>query len=229
MEERDWNQIKVVSWDIDGTLYDLHGFMSALKKDLFRRALTLRWWGLVRDVLRLVRFKRHMDKVRQAPPEYSVGTVPGRDGIGVTMDRLYGELLPTIGVLPGVVDTFGMDRIDGSQTGCFFRLPKSTKLKALHLEKYFSAVYAGEDLGHLKPAETVFRKIIEHFGIAPHELLHIGDRQDTDGEAPGLSDFRLQSSAKTTPRAEISLKPSRQHPPSNRDYFRLASCSETQF
>lgn len=189
MTGSEWSKIKVVSWDIDGTLYDLHAFMGLLKKDLLLRALTFRWWSLVFDLVRLVRFKRHMDKVRKMAPEYRVGSVPGREAIGRTMDRIYGRLLPSIGILPGVEDTLAWVASTQRQQVVFSDYRQSTKLVALGLEESFSRVYAGEDLGHLKPAEDVFRAIIDDLGIEPHELLHIGDRQDTDGDASGPVGF----------------------------------------
>ena len=189
MTEDDWNQIKVVSWDIDGTLYDLHAFMRHLKQNFVQRAFTFRWWSLCIDLARLIRFKLHMDGVRKTPPAYSVGTVPGRDAIGQTMDRLYALLLPSIGVLPGVESTLAWVESTGRKQVVFSDYRESTKLNALGLQRWFSAVYAGEDMGHLKPAESVFQAMISDLGIEPHELLHIGDRQDTDGDAADAVGF----------------------------------------
>jgi len=183
MKDIDWKEIRAVSWDIDGTLYDLHAFMSLLKQDLIRRALTLRWWSLCVDVFRLVRFKLHMDQVRRNPPDYPVGTLAGRDDIAETMGRLYAHILPQIGTLPGVVALLDWIQLNGKIQVVFSDYRQSTKLTALNLSSYFSNVFAGEDLGNLKPSPHPFVEIIEQLRIRPHQLLHIGDRVDTDGAA----------------------------------------------
>ena len=183
MKPIDWDQVRVVSWDIDGTLYDLHAFMGALKRNLVRRALRLQWIGLVRDVFRLVRFKIHMDRVRKHPPDFVVGSLRGRDEIGQTMAKIYGEILPELGLLPGVEALLRWVESTGRMQVVFSDYRKSEKLAALEVEHFFAFVFAGEDLGHLKPSPTVFRNIIGELRIQPNELLHIGDRSDTDGAA----------------------------------------------
>ena len=191
MKPVDWNRVRVVSWDIDGTLYDLHAFMSALKSDLIHRAFRLQWLSLVRDLYRLIRFKSHMDRVRKMPPEYPVGTLEGREAIAETMADLYGRLLPEIGVLPGVVELLRRVQSTGRMQIVFSDYRKSTKLQALGVDDFFAFVYAGEDLGHLKPSPTAFRRIIEELRIQPDELLHIGDRMDTDGAAASEVGFQV--------------------------------------
>ena len=187
----DWAKVKVVSWDIDGTFYDLKAFMSALKRDLFLRAITLRWWSLIRDLSRLIRFKRHMDWVRHHSEDFTVGNLEGRDEIGKTMADIYGRLLPSIGLLPGVADMLEWVAGQGVQQVVFSDYRQSTKLRALGIEEHFEHVFAGEDLNHLKPSPTVFRAIIDQLDVAPEEFLHIGDRQDTDGDAAPTVGFQV--------------------------------------
>jgi FMN phosphatase YigB (HAD superfamily) len=191
MANIDWSQVKVVSWDIDGTLYDLKAFMRALKRDLLIRAITFRWFSLIRDLVRLVRFKRHMDNVRHNCPDFSVGELSGRDEIGHTMDALYARLLPSIGMLPGVNGLLDWFDEQSVPQVIFSDYRPSTKLSALNLDGRFQSIFAGEDLGHLKPSPTVFREIIEQLGISPGELLHIGDRPDTDGAAASEVGFQV--------------------------------------
>ena len=76
MKPIDLKKVRVVSWDIDGTMYDLHALMSAFKRDLFRRMLSLDWIAAWRDFFRLLRFKLFMDKVRNAKGDLSFVTNP---------------------------------------------------------------------------------------------------------------------------------------------------------
>lgn len=179
----DLSLVKVVSWDIDGTMYDLHALMSAFKWDLFRRMLSLGWVAAWRDFFRLLRFKRFMDRVRAAGNDYAVGPVPGRDGIALTQAEMYARILPQLGVEPGIRELMTWFAARETTQVVFSDYRPSTKLSALGLDTFFDRVYAGEDLGHLKPAPAAFRAILDDLCLEPSELLHIGDRTDTDGAA----------------------------------------------
>lgn len=183
MNPIDLTTVRVVSWDIDGTMYDLHALMSAFKRDLFRRMLSLGWLAAWRDFFRLLRFKLAMDKVRRAKGDYRVPQIPGRDAIERTQDEMYGRILPTIGVCPGVNELLDWFATKGLKQVVFSDYTPSTKLTSLGLDRYFSEIFAGETIGHLKPSPTAFTSIIDGLGLAPNEFLHIGDRVDTDGAA----------------------------------------------
>lgn len=183
MREIDLKSVKVVSWDIDGTMYDLHRLMSAFKRDLFRRMLSRNWLQAWRDFFRLLRFKRFMDRVRKRRGDYRVGPVPHRDRIAETQDEMYGRILPELGAIDGVKELLLWFEEKGVKQVVFSDYLASTKLTALDFSGFFSDVYAGETIGHLKPARETFDHIIDDLGIEPHQLLHIGDRLDTDAAA----------------------------------------------
>ena len=50
--------VKVVSWDIDGTMYGLSPLMAAFKRDLLRRMFSRDWVRAWVDFFRLLRFKQ---------------------------------------------------------------------------------------------------------------------------------------------------------------------------
>jgi FMN phosphatase YigB (HAD superfamily) len=181
--EIDFSKVQVVSWDIDGTLYDLHILMSHFKKDLFRRMLSLGWLGAWRDFFRLLRFKRFMDKIRKAAGNYDVPAVPNRGAIEETQREMYGRILPHIGLLPGVLALLEWLATQPVRQVVFSDYKATGKLTALGVDGFFNTVFAGEELGHLKPSPAVFKKLIQTLDIPPEALLHIGDRPDTDGAA----------------------------------------------
>ncbi len=179
----DFSKVQVVSWDIDGTLYDLHILMSSFKKDLFRRMLSLGWIQAWRDFFRLLRFKRFMDKIRAAGGNYDVPPVPNRQTIEQTQLEMYGRILPDIGLLPGVLALLEWLDTQPVRQVVFSDYKSTGKLKALGVDGFFETVFAGEELGHLKPSTAVFTKLLETLDVPPEGLLHIGDRVDTDGAA----------------------------------------------
>jgi len=178
------DQIKVVSWDVDGTLYSLPAFMGALKWHLIRGFFSLRWIEVWTDFFRLLGFKRYMDKVRHAAGDYCInGPVPKRSLIAETQHRIYSAILPEVGLLPGVRDLLDWLEGQGLKQVVLSDYQMTSKLSALDVEGYFQTHYTGEGFDHLKPSPTVFHKMLDDLGIEPHELLHIGDRPDTDGAA----------------------------------------------
>ena len=183
MAKVDLSKVKVVSWDIDGTMYALDDLMSAFKLDLIRRMFSLDWVGAWRDFFRLLKFKRHMDRVRKRAGTFEVGPVPDRELIAETQDEMYGRILPIVGRLPGVLELMRWFESQGLKQVVFSDYRPSSKLEALEVAPFFGSVYAGESIGHLKPSPIPFRHIIAEEGIEPHQLLHIGDRADTDGLA----------------------------------------------
>ena len=175
------SKVRVVSWDIDGTMYALPALMSAFKRDLLRRMLSPDFVAAWRDFFRLLRFKRHMDKVRRGRDHYRVPPVQGRDRVALTQAEMYGRILPEIGLQPGVLALMSWLHDIGIAQVAFSDYRPSTKLSALGVEHFFDAIYAGEDIGFLKPSPEPFNVIHRAHGIEAHELLHIGDRSDTDG------------------------------------------------
>lgn len=186
----DLSKVKVVSWDIDGTLYDLQILMSHFKKDLLRRMFSFGWIDAWRDFFRLLRFKRFMDKIRANAGNYDVPTVPNREAIEETQHEMYGRILPSIGLLPGVIDLLEWLATQPVRQVVFSDYKSTGKLTALGVRDYFDTVFAGEELGHLKPSPAVFTKLTEALEIPPEALLHIGDRPDTDGAAATTVGFQ---------------------------------------
>jgi FMN phosphatase YigB (HAD superfamily) len=184
--------IKVVSWDVDGTLYSLPAFMGALKGHLIRGFFSLRMFQTVIDFLWVVRFKLFMDAVRKAAGDYRIPQpVPGRDRIATAQVRMYQALLPRLGLLPGVRALLDWLATQGVQQVVLSDYLPTGKLAALEVEGDFDRVFTGEEFAHLKPCPVVFERMIAALGIAPHELLHIGDRVDTDAGAASTVGYRV--------------------------------------
>jgi FMN phosphatase YigB (HAD superfamily) len=179
-----FERVKVVSWDVDGTLYSLPAFMAALRWYLLRGFFSSRWLEVWADFFGLLRFKRTMDRVRAAEGEYAIGgPVPGRDQIAVSQHRIYGAILPRLGLLPGVEGLLRWFGDRGIKQVVLSDYLTTGKLEALGVAEVFSHRYTGEQFGHLKPSHAVFLGMCADLGIKPEELLHIGDRPDTDGAA----------------------------------------------
>ena len=56
--------------------------------------------------------------------------------------------------------------------------------------KFFSTTIYSMDVGHAKPRPEIFRRAVETLGVEPHEILHIGDNENTDVRGALAAGFR---------------------------------------
>jgi HAD superfamily hydrolase (TIGR01549 family) len=91
--------------------------------------------------------------------------------------------LASIGPRPGVPEVLARLATRGLTQVVFSDYPAEQKLRALGLDGHFARCYAGETLAAPKPSPTGLRAIARDFSLAPGEVLHIGDRPETDAAA----------------------------------------------
>jgi dUTP pyrophosphatase len=69
------------------------------------------------------------------------------------------------------------------------------RLEALGFDKsLFDVRVSSEDFGALKPCKRIFEEVSNMLGLLPHQVLMVGDRDDTDGEgarSAGMPFFKL--------------------------------------
>jgi len=172
--------VDVVSWDLDGTLYELPALERALMwlalKRLFRAPF--RTW---RELRWLGRHQRHHAAVRRRG---------GLDGLEApwdasawqdVADRWFPPGLRVVGLHPGARGV--LDAIDaaGVRQVLVSDYVADAKLVALGLEDRFDAVFSGEELGVIKPSPLLFEHVCRTLQVRPDRLLHLGDRHDADG------------------------------------------------
>jgi HAD superfamily hydrolase (TIGR01509 family) len=55
---------------------------------------------------------------------------------------------------------------------------------------FFSATIYSMDVGHAKPRPEIFAAAVETLGVAPHEIVHVGDNERTDIRGALAAGFR---------------------------------------
>ena len=170
----DLNTIKVVSWDVDGTLYSTRQLKWRIVARFIAEVAAGRGASAWRDLVTLRRYRARVEAVR------SHGGNPG-DAPATAERRWYDPAIARAGPRPGVRE--GLDWFSAR------RIPQvivsdhdaAAKLEVLGLAHYFTSRYCGAASGCVKPSPKLFERVMKDFNIEPHELLHIGDRADTDG------------------------------------------------
>ena len=176
----DLSSIRVVSWDVDGTLYSTRRMKWHLLMLASASMIRELRWSPVRELKELQDFRKRMESVRFAPAN---PMLPNPD----TTRRLQIEerwLAPSIarsGSRPGLTDLLRYLRSRVRTQVILSDYEARYKLQCLGLEDYFEAIYVGEHLGFIKPSPVPFIRVLEDLGISAECLLHIGDRPDTDG------------------------------------------------
>jgi FMN phosphatase YigB (HAD superfamily) len=172
-----------VSIDVDGTLYDIR----------LQRAFLLPY--LLRHPLLLPAYPRVVASVRGERHEDLRGELARRLGeeVGANPDRarqvidqvVHGALPATLGPhsrMRGLVSALeALDR-EGIPRAVLSDYPAERKLHNMDLSEGWAALICCEDLGALKPLPDGLKAAAEAMGLPPDRVLHIGDREDTDGE-----------------------------------------------
>ena len=176
--------IRVVSWDVDGTLYSLQRMRWHLLYLLVKEMTPTRGLSSIRELRVLRQFRMIMEEARASDEARPAAVEQDhRKSLLELEHHWYGRAIERIGPRPGVVDVLAFLAARGLTQVVFSDYGSDYKLESLGLQDRFHSVYSGESLGFLKPSPRGLQLIAHDFEIPPGYLLHIGDRAETDGAA----------------------------------------------
>ena len=193
--------IKGIIFDFDGTLFD-NAFIAfylitayppdALRiwrERLVRKSFAGRDYSSAEDYYRI--FFTAMGKICSRPPGRIRNWYFNR-----YMPRMIRVLEKHYRFRPGVQDLFKHFETDSMKVAIYSDYPfLRERLEALGLHTgLWIPLYGPESFGAQKPAVRPFLRIAEDLGVAPEEILVIGDREETDGLGAfgaGMRFFRL--------------------------------------
>lgn len=179
------DRIGLVSWDVDGTLYSVRRLKWRLAGMFLREVASGRGLAARRELAALGRHRARIEAARSAGGALDEAL---RDGVcrGALFDlevRWYGRAIKETGARSGVNDLLSFFAARGVPQVVLSDYRVEYKLDALRLKDQFASIYVGESLGYVKPSPEAFERIAADFRIPTASLLHIGDRDDTDGAA----------------------------------------------
>ncbi len=183
--------LQLVSWDVDGTLYPMAPVKRAVIRAGLRGLFSFRIVRNVRELALLGRFRKLMAKARHAGGELPAGVLDDRERVSAAERRWYGPAIERVGKMPGVLELIDAFAAAGIPQIAVSDYHADYKLTALGLADRFERVYAAEACGFLKPSSEVFHKLLADHDVAPERVLHIGDREDTDGIAARAAGCRV--------------------------------------
>ena len=188
----DWDDLQLVAFDVDGTLYDQAALRRAMAWELLAhcaRRASLRPLHILRTYRNLRESMadaetRDFDPLlivdvarRCACPEEVVAEIVaewiGRRPLPLLSGRRY----------PGLIALFAALKRRGKIIGILSDYPAREKLQALGLGADLIVSATDAEVGVLKPHPRGLETLMRRAAIAPSQTLLIGDRRERDGEA----------------------------------------------
>ena len=182
-EAIDWEAVEVVSWDLDGTLYSLKPVVRAFRRRILMDLLRGRLWSTLRAGFSLWRRLTTMRKVRDRGGVEGLPKPAETTNVKIRMATWHSAAVGDVGAQPGLVELLKAIQSTGKRQIVITDYEAEGKLDALKLPIDFERVFEGEVLGAIKPSPKLFMTILEELKIPAHALLHIGDRDESDGAA----------------------------------------------
>lgn len=190
--------IRGVAFDLDGTLVDsAPGLTAAVDNALYALELpvageerVVTWIGngadvLMQRALTWARQERVTLRAAQGKPSVDHDDIPVAEQQAILrklFDRYYAEVAEEGSFLfPAVADTLGALHAKGLPLALVTNKPTpfvAPILESLDIAKYFSVVIGGDDVKNKKPHPDPLLLVAEKLGLAPAELLFVGDSRN---------------------------------------------------
>lgn len=192
------HNIRGVAFDLDGTLVDsapgltaaVDNALYALKLPMAGEERVVTWIGngadvLIQRALTWARQERATLRAAQGKPSVDHDDIPQAEQQAILrklFDRYYGEVAEEGSFLfPAVADTLGALHAKGLPLALVTNKPTpfvAPILSSLDIAKYFTVVIGGDDVKNKKPHPEPLLMVAEKLGLAPAELLFVGDSRN---------------------------------------------------
>ncbi len=186
----DWDGVRLVVFDVDGTLYRQRPLRLRMARDLALHALSRRD---LRTLAVLRRFRERREALGEARIEGFADRLVAETaaGSGRTPDEVRAIVARWIDRHPlpyllrsryaGLPELFAGLRRHGKAIGVLSDYPATAKLAALELAAHHVVSADDPDIGVLKPHPKGLATLIARAAATPAATLMIGDRAERDG------------------------------------------------
>lgn len=188
----DWQQIHLVVFDVDGTLYDQRCLRVKMLRELLGHCL--RHPGDLRVLRLLSRYRRCREELADGEAE-SIADLQYRgpaERLGLAPAEVrrtvedWMQQRPLEHLRPcryaKVADFLAALRARQKTVAVLSDYPATDKLRALGLEASLAVSAVDREVDRLKPHPKGLERVLELAAVAPQQALLIGDRDDRDGE-----------------------------------------------
>jgi len=195
----DWDQIRLVVFDVDGTLYEQRGLRFRMLQEMLVYAIRNRDIDFI-SILRAYRRVReqlgdslHEDFERELNARTAALVGTSEERVRSTAHEWL-ERRPLRHLIhyryPKLPELFHGLREHGKKIGIFSDYPAIEKLEALGLRADFIVCSGDMDVGILKPHARGLHVLMRRAAMNPAETILIGDRPERDGLAAEAANVR---------------------------------------
>jgi FMN phosphatase YigB (HAD superfamily) len=186
----DWTGVKLVVFDVDGTLYRQRQLRLRMALDLLIDTVLKRD---TKTIAVLARYRRVRERLgnEQVGDAECASVAQTAAAATVAPDKVRSIVAEWIEQrplrflagcrYPGLPELFTGLRRRGKSIGILSDYPAKAKLEALGLTADYVVSAGDECIGLLKPHPRGLESLIAAAGVTPHEAVLIGDRVDRDG------------------------------------------------
>jgi putative hydrolase of the HAD superfamily len=197
--ELSWDEIRLVVFDVDGTLYDQHGLRIRMLREMLLAAIQRHDVAFIK-ILRVYRRTReqlgdslHEDFERELLSRTAAIVGCGEDEVRATVGEWI-ERRPLRHLIryryPGLPELFRGLRRQGKKIGIYSDYPAHQKLEAMRLDADLIVCATDEDVRVLKPHARGLHVLMSRAAMNPAETIMIGDRPERDGLAARAANVR---------------------------------------
>ncbi|MDE2260516.1 MAG: HAD family hydrolase [Betaproteobacteria bacterium] len=188
----DWSRIKLVAFDVDGTLYNQHAMQLYMMRDLMVHTIATRSLNVL-SVLRSYRRirermggeeTRNFEAVLVAETAKAVGCTEAivRNIVADWMEK---RPLPYLArcMYQGLPDLFAGLKRNGKTVAILSDYPAQEKLAAMGLAADHVICSGDKEVGYLKPHPRGFERLLQAANVRADQAVLIGNRPERDGLA----------------------------------------------
>jgi FMN phosphatase YigB (HAD superfamily) len=188
----DWGDIRLVVFDVDGTLYRQRPVRLRMARDIILHTLSKRDLDVLAVLAKYRRIKERLsdegvpDFERILIAETAAATCNSPDRVrAIVSEWIDQKPLPYVAACryPKLPQLFTGLRREGKSIGILSDYPVKAKLLALELTANHVAFAGEEGIGRLKPHPRGVESLIAAAGVTAHSTVVIGDRAERDGLA----------------------------------------------
>lgn len=177
MITKNFGEIKAIAFDIDGTLYETWKLNIRIPLRFLAHIYFFSVYGLVRVKLRKMNITENFSQLQN---QYMAKALfMSEEKAAKKMDRIvYSGLNPyfkKFSACKNAVETVKAFKEAGFKIALLSDFPPEQKGELWGMKPYCDVMLGTESCGALKPSPVPFKKMAQELGIAPEEILYVGN------------------------------------------------------
>lgn len=174
--------IKAVGLDIDGTLYPNYQMVLCSIPSLISAPRLMYYFGQVRKEIRHIVYDEplHLKQAQLLANKMGISSEKAAARMERHLYHRWEHSFRCIRPFRHVRETLLAFKRAGLPLAALSDFPIANKLTYLKLDDLFDYSFSSEETGYLKPHPIPFQQMIRKFGLAPEEILYVGNSYKYD-------------------------------------------------